>query len=57
MSRLHENDLRTTSPKAGGGFDVISGQVPRTGTCTSETPREYIMPSCRQAIKSWFWMS
>ena len=36
---------------------AISGQVPEIGTCTSETPREYIMSSCRQAIKSWFWMS
>ena len=36
---------------------AISGHVPGIGTCTSKTPCEYIMSSCRQAIKSWFWMS
>ena len=36
---------------------AISWQVPEIGTCTSENTCEYIMASCRQAIKSWFWMS
>lgn len=57
MSRLHENDLSTTLPMMGDAFDAISGQVSGNGICTSAPPREYIMSSCRQAIKSWFWMS
>ena len=38
-------------------FLAISGHVPEIGTCTSDTPCEYIMSSCRQATKSRFWMS
>ena len=54
MSRLHENDLRTTLQMMGDAFDAISGHVPGNGTCTSAPPREYIMSSDRQAIKSRF---
>lgn len=33
---------------------AISGQVSGNGTCTSASPREYIVSSCRQATKSRF---
>ena len=35
-------------------FLAISGQVSGNGTCTSASPREYIMSSGRQATKLRF---